>query len=276
MFRKTRVLLVSMMLLLCIALPVFADATSFVIDEAGLLTDSEIGILEEKATALTDRYGIHAVILTVDSLGGNSAQNYADDYYDHIGYRADGVLFLLAIAEREWYISTCGTVIYALTDFSIQQVGEESVSFFAEGQWFEGFYFFLDSLPAYLDAYENGTPIDGFADFSGNYYHGDQDEIVYYEEEFTPSFFLSLICGIIVSGVVILIMRLSMNTRRAQRTASVYLKDGSWNLTQHQDIFLYSNVTRTRKQDPPKSSGGGSSVHRSSGGRSHGGGGGKF
>ena len=262
MFRKTTVLLVSMMLLLCIALPVFADATSFVIDEAGLLTDSEIGILEEKATTLTDRYGIHAVILTVDSLGGNSAQNYADDYYDHAGYGYDGVLFLLAMAEQEWYISTCGSVIYALTDFGIQQVGEESVSFFAEGQWYEGFYSFLDSLPVYLDAYENGTPIDGFADFSGNYYHGDQDEIVYYEEEFTPSFFLSLVCGIIVSGVVILIMRLSMNTRRAQRTASVYLKDGSWNLTQHQDIFLYSNVTRTRKQDPPKSSGGGSSVHR--------------
>ena len=51
---------------------------------------------------------------------------------------------------------------------------------------------------------------------------------------------------------------------------------GSWKLTQHRDLFLYSNVSKVRKQDPPKNSGGGSSVHRSTSGRSHGGGGGKF
>lgn len=276
MFRKTTAFLVSLLLFLCLIFPVSAKASSYVVDEAGLLLTEEIAILEEKAAALTDRYGIHAVILTVDSLGGSRAQDCADDYYDHAGYGEDGVLFLLAMAEREWYISTCGTAIYALTDYGIQQIGEGIVPFLTEGQWYDGFCYFMDSLPAYLDAYENGSPMDGFADYSGDYYHGDQTEIVYYEEEGTPSFLISLLCGIIVSGVVVLIMRLSMNTRRAQRSASVYMEDGSWNLTQRQDIFLYSNVTKTRKQEPPKNTGGGSSVHRSSGGRRHGGGGGKF
>lgn len=263
-------------LMLTLYLPAAAQTNPFIVDEAGLLTEEQISNLENMAADISDSYGIHAVVLTVNSLGGTQPQDYADDYYDHAGYGDNGVLFLLAMAEREWYISTCGTVIYALTDYGIQQVGKEVVSFFGDGLWYEGFQCFLNSLPYYLDALENGASIDGFADYSGDYYHGDQEEIVYYEEEFTPSFLFSLLCGIIVSGVVILIMRLCMNTKRPRRCASEYLKEGSWNLIQHHDLFLYSNVTKTRKQDPPKNSGGGSSIHRSSSGRSHGGGGGKF
>ena len=228
------------------------------------------------ASTLNERYNIYPVIVTVDSLNEIPAQDYADDYYDNTGYGSNGVLFLLAMEEQEWYISTSGTVIYALTDYGIQQIGEESVSYFADGLWFDGFYHFLNTLPAYLNAVENSTQIDGYADYYGSYYHGDQEEILYYEEEFTPSFLFSLLCGSIVSGIVVLIMRLCMNTKHPERCASVYMKEGSWKLTQHRDIFLYSNISKIKKQDPPESKGGGSSVHHSSSGRSHGGGGGKF
>lgn len=276
MFRRITALLISLPLILCLLIPVSAQTVPCIVDEAELLLSEETAVLEEKAAALKALYNIHAVVLTVDSLGGSSAQDYADDYYDSADYGNDGVLFLLAMAEREWYISTSGSLIYALTDYGIQQLGERVVPFLAEEEWFDAFYVYLDSLPGYLDAYESGNPMDGFSDYSKGYYHGDQEEVVYYEEEPSPSFFLSLMIGILISGVVVLIMRLSMNTRRPQRSASVYMDQGSWNLTQHRDVFLYSNVTKTKKQDPPKSSGGGSSVHRSSGGRSHGGGGGKF
>lgn len=275
MFRKTAAIFFSLLIGICMIFPVSAQTTS-VIDGAGLMYPDEIATLEEKTESLKDSYGIQAVILTVDSLNGIRAQDYADDYYDQADYDEDGVLFLLAMAEREWYISTSGSMIYALTDYGIQQIGEGTVSYLANEQWFEGFCYFLDRLPEYIHAFETGKPMYGYADFSGNYYHGDQEEILYYEEEFTPSFLVSLLCGIVVAGIVLLVMRLSMNSKRPQRCASVYMKEGSWNLTQHRDLFLYSNVTKTRKQDPPKSSGGGSSVHRSSGGRSHGGGGGRF
>jgi len=276
MFKKMTAILISLLLLFCLVFPVCAQTLSFVVDEAGLLLPDEITALEEKAAELTDLYGIHAVILTVDSLYGSRPQDYADDYYDYAGYGDNGVLFLLAMAEREWYISTCGSVIYALTDYGIQQVGEDVVPFLTDELWFDGFCCFLDSLHVYLNAYESGAPIDGYADDSGDYYHADQEEILYYEEETTPSFLFSLLCGIVISGIVVFIMRLSMNTRKAQQCASEYMIDSSWNLTQHSDVFLYSNVTKTRKQEPPKNTGGGSSVHRSSGGRRHGGGGGKF
>lgn len=276
MMRKITSFLLSLLLFFGLLLPVSADSISFVTDEAGLLASEEIAVLEEKAAALNSTYGIHAVIVTVDSLAGARPQDYADDYYDAAGYGDDGVLFLLSMAEREWYISTSGDLIYALTDYGIQQVGESVVSYLGEGRWYDGFCVFLDSLPTYLDALENGSPVDGFADYSGDYYHGDQEEIVYYEEEFEPFFLFSLFCGIVAAAVVVLIMRLAMNTRRSRRCAGEYMQDGSWKLTQHRDMFLYSNVTKVRKQEPSDKSGGGSSVHRSSSGRSHGGGGGKF
>lgn len=275
MMKKLTSLLLAVLLLSCLVLPAGASAGSYIVDDAGLLYSDEAAVLEEMASALSATYGIDAVILTIDSLGGVSAQDYADDYYDHNGYSEDGVLFLLAMEEREWYISTCGTVNYALTDYGIQQLGEGVLPYLSSGSWYDGFAFFLERLPYYLDAYVSGTPVDGYADYSGTYYHGQQDEIVYYPQEKQPSFLMSLLIGLAVGGITIAIMRSMMNTKRAQRGASVYLKDGSWNLRMHRDIYLYSNVTKTRRQQS-SSSGGGSSVHRSSGGRSHGGGGGKF
>lgn len=275
MAKKTTILLLCITLLFALVLPVSGEAVSYIADQAGLLTTEEITSLEEKAASLAADYGIDPVIVTVDSLGGQSAQNYADNYYDNSGYRDDGVLFLLAMAEREWYISTCGSVIYALTDYGVQQLGESIVPSLAEEYWYTALYDFLDALPYYLDAYENGDPMDGYADYSGDYYHADQEEVVYYEAEHTPNFLLSLLCGMVTAGITVLVMSRSMNTKRIQRGAGEYIKAGSWHLTQHSDLFLYSNVTKTRKQEPPKSSGG-SSVHRSSGGRRHGGGGGRF
>ena len=276
MIRKITVILIALFLMVSVLLPVSAEGIPYVVDAAGLLSGKETAVLEEKAASLNSIYDIHPVILTVDSLGGSRPQEYADAYYDFAGYGDDGVLFLLAMEERDWYISTSGKMIYALTDYGIQQIGDGSVAFFGEGAWFDGFCYFLDTLPTYLDALESSAPIDGEADYSGSYYHGDQEEIVYYEEEFTPFFLFSLFCGIVAAGITVLIMRLCMNTKRPRRSAGDYMVNGSWKLTQHRDLFLYSNVSKVRKQDPPKNTGGGSSVHRSSGGRSHGGGGGKF
>ena len=275
MMKKMTSLLLAVLLLMCLVLPVGANSVSHIADDAGLLYFEEIAALEEKAAGLYATYGIDAVILTIDSLGGVSAQDYADDYYDHNGYSEDGVLFLLAMEEREWYISTCGTVIYALTDYGIQQLGEGVLPYLSAGSWYDGFDFFLDRLPYFLDAYGAGTPVDGYADYSGDYYHGQQDGVVYYPQEKEPSFLLSLLIGLAVGGIAIAVMRTMMNTKRAQRSASAYMKEGSWNLSMYRDIFLYSNVSKTRRQQS-SSSGGGSSVHRSSGGRSHGGGGGRF
>ena len=277
MFKRISSLLIAVILLSGMILVVSAQTVSFIADGAGLFYSGELAELEEKAASLTSDFGIDVVIVTADSLNGINAQDYADNYYDSHGYSDNGVLFLLAMEEREWYISTSGSMIYTLTDYGIQQLGEAILPYLSSGYWYEGFAHYLEILPQYLTAYESGPAVDGYADYSGNYYHGQQDEIIYNSQKSKPNFILSLIIGLATGGITILIMRAAMNTKRHQHGASDYLKDGSWNLHTHRDIYLYSNVSKTRRQQNTAArSGGGSSVHRSSGGRSHGGGGGRF
>ena len=262
-----------------------AQTQPYVIDNAGLLSSTEIAALEKKAQAIRQKYEMDAVILTVDSLDGKSAQDYADDYYDYNGYGSNGVLFILSMGERDWYISTKGDAIYALTDYGIQQLGESAVSYLSDSDYYGGFDAFLTALPTYFSAYRDGAPIDGFADTSGDYYHGDQEDVVHYDDsEYNGSpyipptvILISLAIGIVAGGITVLIMRGAMNTKRPQRSAVNYMNDSSYHLRTNQDMFLYSNVSKTRiQQESSSSGGGGSSVHTSSSGSTHGGGGGKF
>lgn len=269
-----------LVLLLSISISVAAkEEMPLIVDHAGLLTADEISLLEAQARAIADTYAMDVVILTENTLSGKSPQDYADDYYDANGYgqgdNASGMLLLISMEERDWYLSTCGDAIYALTDYAIERLGEELVSGLQIG-YAVGVRMFLTSLPSYLDAYENGTPVDGYSNQNGSFYHGDREDVVYYRENTSPNLLLSVTLGLVIAAISIGAMASSMNSKRPQRNASGYLRRGSLRLLRDQDMFLYSNVTKTRKPEPQNHSGGGSSVHHSSGGRSHGGGGGKF
>ena len=268
-------LLFALLLLPCLVLCARAAQTQYVIDHADLLNETEEKVLEDGISRLRNLFDIDIVILTEESLQGARPQDHADHFYDSQGYREDGLLFLLSMEERDWYITTSGDAVYALTDYGIQSIGEEVVPYLAAGSYYEAFDAFLAELYDYFGAFQDGAPVDGYADYSGDYYHADQDEVIYYEEPFTPSFGLALFIGIAAAGITVLIMRIGMNTKRPQKSAAMYMDQDSYRVTEHRDMFLYSNVSKVRKQQS-SSSGGGSSVHRSSGNRSHGGGGGKF
>lgn len=254
-----------------------SDTLPAVIDQANLLTREEVSSLEDMAQSLRRTYEMDVVILTVESLDGYSAQTYADDYYDNNGYANDGLLFLLAIKEREWHISTCGNAIYAFTDYGLDRLGELVVPYLSDGEYYEGFCAYLEELSVYFDEYRRGTPIDAYVDsYSPEY----REDVVYYEPHPQVTIGsvlpLSLLIGFIAALVTVLIMAHSMNTKRKQHSAVDYLKQDSYHLRLHRDLFLYSNVKKIRRQQNTSHSGGGSHVHRSSGGRSHGGRGGRF
>lgn len=269
--------LLILLLLPILAVTAYARQNGFVIDNAVLLSNSEEDALQNTISVLRDQYHMDIVILTESSLHGERPQDHADLYYAQNDFSEDGILFLLSMEERDWYISTCGNARYAFTDYGIQCLGEMIVPYLAEGDYHHGFAAFLEALPQYFDAYNAGRPIDGNADYGGNYYHGDQQEVLHGKEPARPSFLVALIVGIVTGSIIIVIMRSTMNSKRPQRSAAVYMNRDTYRVTEHQDIFLYSNVSKVKKQEnPPANRGGGSSVHTSSRGTSHGGGGGKF
>lgn len=270
-------LLITLCVLTSLPCPVFA-AENYVVDNADLLTSDEESHLTDQILSVREEYELDIVIVTVSDLGGKSVQTYADDYYDEngYGYGTDytGVLLLIAMDTREWYISTCGEAIYALTDYSLDVLGQELVYFLSDGAYYMAFENFVNSIPKYMLAYQQGAPMDGYVqpdDYEPEY----GDEIVYYEDSnAAKNPLIAVVIGLVVAIVVILIMRSNMNTAKPQHSAADYLKKNSYHLNTQRDMFLYSRTSKTRRQQ--NTSGGGSSVHRSSGGRSHGGRGGRF
>ena len=235
-------LLLCVLLIVALALP--AAATSpLVMDVANLMTNTEDASLSEQSAAIQDAYALDVVILTVPNLMGKSAESFADDYYDNNRYNDSGILFLLDIGSHQWHISTSGTAIRLLSDRDLADIEAQVIPYFSDGQFYEGFSQFFRILPKYLEA----------------------------ETESGVNLFAALLIGAAVAGVAVLIMRGTMNTKKAQRSAVSYEVEGSYQLRTHQDLFLYSNIS---KREKPKNNS--SSTHRSSSGRSHGGRGGSF
>jgi uncharacterized protein len=292
--KKLLILTLCLMLFVGMIPPASATDTPKIVDEYDLLTTEQEEDLEEKARKIVDKYDMDVVIVTVWSLGGKSAEAYADDYFDYNGYGIgedySGCLFLLSMEYRDWAISTCGDSIYALTDYGIEQLFESCKDYLSDDRDYKAFDVYLDQLDYYFRAYENGSPIDGYHDSDVDDYiiydPNDSDGTVHYKRQ--PGTFdiirivaVGVVAGLLIGGLVLWSLRSSMNTFRAQRNASSYIPAGSFHLTARRDVFLYSNVSKVRRQSNSgggsgRSRGGGSSVHRSSSGRSHGGRSGKF
>ena len=244
MKRKLISLMLSLICLMAWVLSAEAKG-SFVQDFANIVTGEEESLLTRSCQSVRDSHGVDVVILTTPELYGRPAQDFADDFYDNNGYQADGVLFLVDMGSRQWHISTAGTAIQMLSDRDLEDIEDTVIPYFAEGRYYGGFARFLKILPGYLSN-DEGSGIN---------------------------ILLSLGAGACIAAVVLLIMGSTMNTKQPQRSAYNYEVEGTYHLRTHQDLFLYSNVSKRAK---PKNNDSGSSVHRGSSGRSHGGRGGKF
>lgn len=270
---------------LCFRVQASDPGSPSIVDNADALTGEERSVLSRKADELRYTYDMHVVILVVRNLEGRSAQDYADDFYDINGYGVgsdhSGVLLLIATESRDWWISTCGDGIYALTDYGIERIFSSFSGYLANNDYYGAFTAYLDALPEYFEAFRQGDPIDGYAgnyDGPGSYRPGTSDETVYYDSSSfgIKNILISLLIGCAVAAVAVFVMSSQMNTKRKQHSAANYVVKDSYRLNGYSDLFLYSNVSKVRRQENNSGGGGGSSTHSSSSGRSHGGGGGKF
>ena len=242
--------------------PVLAESElPLVVDGAGLLTDSEERNLESKLKDIGESHDMDIVVVTAESLEGATPQDYADDYYDYNGYADDGILLLVAMEDRDWYISTKGFGIEAVTDEGLDYMSEQFLGDLSDGNYYDSFVIYADLCDDFITQAEKGDAYD-----VGNLP----------KEPFQP--FMSLLIshgiGLVVAFVVTQVMKSQLKSVRFQPEASNYIKAGSMHVTQSRDLFLYKHIDRRAK--PKESESGGSSTHVSSSGSTHGGGGGKF
>ncbi len=243
-------LLVVLICFTCV-IPAFAAPVSSVrvLDGADLLTDSEAADVAAALEEVSRQHSMEFAIVTVDSLGKFSPAQYADDTFDDLFDGADGALLLVSMQYSDWYISTCGSAIRIFTDDRIDYIGEQVTPLLHDGKYAEAFEQFAELCDQFVS--QPKEPLSAI---------------------WIP---IAIIAGFVLAGMVVSGMKGQLKTVRAQNEAANYVRDGSMNLTNSRDLYLYHTVTRARKADNNKRSSG-SSTHTSSSGRTHGGGGGKF
>jgi len=248
------------------------------VDDADLLTDSEETALLSLLDDISTRQQCDVAVVTVDSLDGKSAGDYADDFYDYNGYGMgpgdDGLLLLVAMNDREWHITTYGLAITVFSDSRRERMADAFLGDLSAGYYYDAFTTFADDCDYYLTAYYEDpydTPVYSQPYYDDSYY-GDTEESI----DFVSSLLVSLVIGLVIGLISTGVMKSKLKSVRPQKTAANYVRHGSIKITDSREIFLYRNVSRRARPQNTSSSSGGSSVHRSSSGRSHGGGGGRF
>ena len=239
------------------------------VDDCDLLTDSEETKLEAKLDEISERHQVDVVVVTVYSLEGKSAMEFADDFYDYNGYGygsdADGILLLVSMEYRDWWISTTGYGLTAFTDYGLSCMEDEFLPSLSNDNYDKSFKIFADLCDDYITEAKAGTPYDYGNEPRGRF-------------PLFTTLVIALVASVIVAFIAVSIMKGQLKSVRYQPAASSYMKAGSLNLTESRDMFLYHNITRSARSSSSSGSGGGggSSSHSSSSGRSHGGRGGKF
>ena len=246
-----------------------ADSAPLVVDYAGVLASSDVAELTEKAQEISRTYACDTAVVFVRGLSGySSIMAFTDDFFDYNGYgyngTEDGVMLLVDVKGREYWISTSGFGINAFTDAGQLYLKDLFVSYLSNGDWSGAADAYLSGCEQFLRQARNGDPYD-----VGNMPKN--------------SFNLSLLLGstglgVLLGGIPLSKAKKEMKTVKAKRDAEDYIHGKAPVLTQRNDRFLGSHVTRVPipRQDDRGGGGGGSSVHMGSSGHSHGGSGGHF
>lgn len=256
-----RILVIVLLILVLVTFsPTVFAGSNTVVDEADLLTQQQEEDLAVFAQTIIDTYEMDVAIVVVPSLEGKTSQEYADDYYDYNGYGIgddySGVLFLLALEDRDYAISTHGKAIDALSNQDIDELLDCVFDDFRAGNYFLG-------LQAYLENLESE-------------FHHYQQSLDPKETNYGKVGAISLAIGAGAGGVGLATMRSGMNTAKPQVGAKSYLANNSFALPVNRNTFLYTRTSRTRIQTTSSRGGGRGSTHVGSSGRTHGGGSRKF
>lgn len=271
MKKKLLLILFVIVLVFSMALPVlaaegegFSEEYYRVADMAEVLSAEDEASLIQKLDEIRVRQSVDVVVATTLDLQGFTIEEYADYLYDECefgyGSEKDGVLLFVSTETHDWYISTCGYGITAFTDAGIAYIGEQITPFMSEGDYASAFNKYAELCDEFVTKAKSGEPYD-----RGNLPRKELSLV------WIP---ISVVIGFVLAKIIVGNMKGQLKSVRSQAAANSYVRNGSMNITENRDLFLYNTVTKTPR--PKQTSSSGSSTHTSSSGTTHGGGGGKF
>lgn len=223
---------------------VYAESEYKVYDEAGLLTDEEYSALENKLENISGKYGHDVIVYTTESMEGMTPEEYCEYLrYDlDAGINDSGIIYMISMEDRDYDVYSFGTMY---NDIMIQSIIDDMT----------------EDLQPYLTDGEYYTAFDRYADRV----ESEINQVLEYGPNEPPSYAvpIGIGCGIIIGIVTVCVMKHGMKTTRQEAMANNYIRNGSFDLTRSSDVFLYSQVTRTKISTDSGSSGSSDGGHSS-------------
>lgn len=235
------------------------------VDQAELLSEEAEAKLLSSLDEISERQECDVVVVTVNSLEGKTAEQYADDTYDYNGYgfgeERDGILFLISMEERDWALSTCGACIAAFTDAGQEYMVSQWKSSLSDGKYEEAFSKYAQLCDEFITQAKTGEPYD-----EGNLPKGSVSPFWIFGD---------LGIGCLIAWCMGNRKKSRLKTVRKKAEAQDYVVGGTLRLNASWDRMIDKRVS-ARTVSTSSNSGGGSSAHTSSSGTTHGGSSGKF
>ncbi len=244
------------------SLTVFAEASSRVFDDAGLLSSDEKNSLEQAIASFKEQTNQDFVFVSTNDTKGKTWEEYADDYYDDNGFGVgddkNGMLFLIDMEHRKFHISTTGSMIDILNDNRIDNIIKSSTSDMADGRYYDA----IKNVLAKSESYVQQGP-------AANSHRVSRDK-----SSFTfVTIIIASIAGIASAlGFYFYISRNYLLKKATYRYP--YYEMSQLELTESRTNKVFDVTTTRHIPKPPPSNG--SSTHMGGSGTSHGGGSGSF
>jgi len=271
--KKLLLILLGLLAVSLIMTPVALASDDYysVSDTAGLLTQSQKTRLNERAEALTEKYGCEVVIIAIEDLrdlgfnpdyDANAAYECAKYIHRELGYgygpeKSCVMLFFSAAGgkgNRDYALIAYGYGNTAFTDYGKDvMLNKHVLPLLGQDKYYDAFSIYLDKAGEYLALARNGNPFDVGSD-SGQ----GAGAIIF-------KLVLIILLPALIAWAVCSNWKSKMKTAKIAQSADNYIPKNGFNLTNQEDTFLYRTTTRRKIEQSSSSSGGGGTTTDSGG-----------
>ena len=155
MKRTLTLLTLLLALLALLVLPAAAADLPRLVDNADLLMADDAEALLEELDRRSEALQFDIVIVTVDSLDGETPRDYAEDFFWYnnygLGEDRDGALLLVAMDTRDWYIATHGFGITAITPAGREAMVDRFLPQLSNAEYAAAFSTFAEECEDYVN-----------------------------------------------------------------------------------------------------------------------------
>jgi len=251
---KTKTAVIFLFLVFLFSVPVFSQNIDRVSDNAGLLNNAEAEELRRISAVISQRYSFDLIILTVRDLGSyNNVREYAEAYFVSNGYgqggSRQGCLLLNVTGTRDYWFTVSPRGARMLTETAFGELDADVLSHLRRNAYFQAYREFMVKWEKLLELEARGRRYNFFYKWNA---------------VITT---IAWIISIAIGFIVVSSWKGAMNTVLPKTQAAGYMVPDSLNFTAKNDTFLYSTVTKTKRQKESSSgksisSGGGGMVGR--------------